>query len=136
MGLDMSYDSFSAEWAVPLVTPRRSDGLTLATKQTELAELKRIGATPVKNSGRGMWKGDGILEPFLVDVKEYEESFSVSRANWAKLSTDSIQNGRRQPLFFLALGDKKKEQQPVRVFVVGERMFMEMLEAWEEKYND
>lgn len=82
-----------------------------------------------------MYKGDGILEPFLVDVKEYTESYSVSRKNWAKLSTDSIQNGRRQPMFVLVLGDKEQVAQPVRVWVVGESMGLEMLEAWKEKYE-
>ncbi len=106
----------------------------MATKKTEEAELKRIGATPVKNSGRGMWKGDGTFGPFLVDVKEYDKSFSVSRKVWAKLSTDSIQNGRRQPLLWLVLGEE--DLQPVRVAVVGEAMFLEMLKAWEEKYGE
>ncbi len=94
----------------------------MADKHTELAELKRIGATPVKNSGRGMMKGDGILEPFLVDVKEYTKSFSVSRKVWAKLSTDSVQNGRRQPMLVLVLGDPEGKEQPIRVWVVGESM--------------
>ena len=107
----------------------------MATKQSELAELKRIGATPVKNSGRGMFKGDGILGPFLVDVKEYANSFSISRKNWAKLSTDSIQNRRKQPMFVLALGDPEGKEQPIRVWVVGESMGKEMLQAWEEKYG-
>lgn len=107
---------------------------TVPNKKSELAELKRMGATPVKNSGRGQNKGDGVLEPFLVDVKEYDNSFSVSRDNWAKISTDSVQNGRRQPLFALALG--KEGEQPVRVFVVGESMFHEMREAWLEKYEN
>lgn len=102
---------------------------------SEEHELKRVGGTPVKNSGRskGIAKGDGILEPFLVDVKEYTESFSVSRKAWAKLSSDAITNGRRQPMFLLALGEEGKT--PVRVWVVGERMGMEMLEAWREKYE-
>lgn len=80
-----------------------------------------------------MYKGDCILEPFLVDIKEYDESFTVSRKNWAKLSADAIQNKRRQPMFFLALGEEGK--QPVRVAVIGESMFHEMLEAWKEKYE-
>lgn len=105
----------------------------MADKHTEKLELKRIGATPVKNSGRGMKKGDGILEPFLVDVKEYDKSFTVSRDNWAKLGYDSIQNGRRQPMFVLVLGEEGK--QPVRIWCVGESMGQEMLEAWNEKYG-
>lgn len=107
----------------------------MATDKTEAAELKRIGATPVKNSGRsrGVSKGDGILEPFLVDVKEYDQSFSVSRDNWKKISTDALSNGRREPMFVLALGEEGA--QPIRVWVIGESMGLEMLEAWKEKYE-
>lgn len=104
----------------------------MATDKTEKAEIKRFGGTPVKNSGRGLQKGDAVLEPFLVDVKEYSESFSVSRANWAKISTDAIKNGRRQPAFMLALGSEGET--PVRVWVIGDIMFKDMLQAWREKY--
>ena len=98
--------------------------------------MKRIGATPVKNSGRskGVNKGDCVLEPFLVDIKEYTQSFSVSRDVWKKLSSDAVTNGRRQPMLHLALqGDEG--QVPIRVWVVSEAMGMEMLEAWREKYE-
>lgn len=107
----------------------------MADDKTELAELKRIGATPVKNSGRskGVAKGDGILEPFLVDVKEYTKSFSVSRENWIKLSTDAVTNGRRQPMFVLALQEEGKT--PIRIWCVSEDMGMEMHQAWREKYE-
>jgi hypothetical protein len=103
---------------------------------SEEFELKRIGATPVKNSGRsrGIEKGDGVLEPFLVDVKEYTNSFSVSRDNWKKLSTDAIHNGRRQPMLVLAL--IKEGEAPIRLWVVGESMGLEMHEAWKEKYGE
>lgn len=104
---------------------------------SEVFELKRIGATPVKNSGRsrGIEKGDGVLEPFLVDVKEYTNSFSVSRDVWKKLSTDAIHNGRRQPMLLLSLLGEEG-QSPIRVWVVGESMGMEMHEAWMEKYGE
>lgn len=108
----------------------------MATIKTELYELKRVGATPVKNSGRGLKKGDGVLEPFLVDVKEYTNSYSVSRDNWAKLSMDSLQNGQRQPMLILVLGDKESKKPPTRVWVIGESMGLEMLEAWREKYEE
>ena len=107
----------------------------MADKKSEAAELKRIGATPVKNSGRsrGVDKGDGLLDPFLVDVKEYNQSFSVSRDVWKKLSTDAVHNGRRQPMLVLVLGEEN--QVPIRVWVMGEDMGMEMLDAWKEKYE-
>lgn len=98
---------------------------------SELEQIKRIGATPQKNSGRGKFqKGDAVLGPFLIDVKEYKSSFGVSESNWAKLQTDAIGH-RLYPAFYLALGEEGKPR--TRVFVVGESMFLEMLEAWEEK---
>lgn len=100
---------------------------------SEASEAKRLGATLVKNSGRGMFKGDAVLEPFLIDIKEYDKSFSVSRDNWAKLSSDAIQNKRRQPMFYLALGGP--DETPVRLWVISDTMGQEMLEAWREKYE-
>lgn len=107
---------------------------------SEAIEIKRDGATPVKNSGRSKNtnKGDAIIEPFVVDYKEYTESFSVSRDNWRKISTDAWINGRRDPLFKLVLGAEGDEDDAVakiRLFVVGEAMFHEMLNAWREKHE-
>ena len=100
---------------------------------SEADEIKRDGATPVKNSGRGLHKGDATLEPFLVDYKEYGKSFGVTQEIWAKISTDSIKNGRRQPALKLVIG---REGEPrTRLWVIGDTMFHEMLEAWKEKYD-
>lgn len=105
---------------------------------TEIKQIKRDGAVAQKNSGRGMYqKGDARLGPFLVDYKEYTESFSVSRTNWAKLQSDAFRTAQSQPAFRLVLGDKEiKESDKLRLWVVGDTMFREMLEAWEEKYGD
>lgn len=101
---------------------------------SEASELRRIGAKPIKNSGRGTNKGDGILGPFLVDVKEYNKSYSVSRKDWAKLSKDGMgYQERLEPMFHLALGEEG--QTPVRVWVIPEGIGLEMLEAWKEKYE-
>ena len=102
---------------------------------SEASELKRLGATPVKNSGRsrGVDKGDGILEPFLCDIKEYTRTFGVSRDVWLKISTDAVTNGRRQPLLLLALQEPDKA--PIRLWVISDEMGKEMLEAWKEKYE-
>lgn len=98
---------------------------------SEADEIKRDGAKPVKNSGRGLNKGDAILEPFLVDYKEYAKSFSVNSEFWAKICTDAIKNGRRQPALKLVMGEGRK----TRLWVIGDEMFHEMLEAWKEKYE-
>jgi hypothetical protein len=100
---------------------------------SEAKEIARFGGTAQKNSGRG-WKdkGDAVLEPFLVDVKEYASGFTVSVKNWAKLSSDAFKSGRRIPAFMLALGEDNPK---LRLWVVSDSMFKEMLEAWKEKYE-
>lgn len=102
---------------------------------SEADEIKRDGATPVKNSGRskGVHKGDATLEPFLVDYKEYSKSFGVTKEVWAKISTDAVHNGRRQPALKLVLGGDGPK---TRVWVIGDSMFHEMLVAWREKFNE
>lgn len=104
----------------------------MATRKTELSEIKRFGGTPTKNSGRGqIQKGDAILFPFTVDVKEYRTSFSVSRENWAKICTDAARNGN-EPSLMLAIGEGEAT---VRVWVVADEMFKQMLMAWREKHE-
>lgn len=100
---------------------------------SEADEIKRDGATAVKNSGRskGIAKGDATLEPFLIDYKEYSKSFGVTKEVWAKICTDAINNGRRTPALKLVLGDNPK----TRLWVIGDSMFHEMLDAWREKYD-
>lgn len=104
----------------------------VATAKTEAAEIKRLGGIPQKNSGRGTHqKGDAILEPFLVDVKEAIKSFTLNTKVWGKVCTDAIKSGRRQPALMVALG----EEHPVRLWIIGDRMFKEMHAAWKEKYE-
>lgn len=103
---------------------------------SEEAEAKRDGATLQRNSGRGKHdKGDAVLEPFLIDYKEYDESFGVSRKVWAKLTLDAFKAGRRIPALKLVLGSKESEDK-TRLWVIGDSMFHEMLDAWKEKYGD
>lgn len=107
---------------------------------SEEYEIKRDGMTPVKNSGRsrGIKKGDAILEPFLVDIKEYSKSFGLSKTVWAKVSTDAAYNGNRRPALKVVLDDS------LRLWVIEDWMFHEMRQAWREKrereegnyYND
>lgn len=102
---------------------------------SELNEIKRDGAVPQRNSGRGILeKGDATLGPFLLDYKEYDESFGVSRKNWAKLQSDAFRAQQRQPAFRLVLGSEDKPK--LRLWVIGDDMFKEMLEAWEQVYGD
>ena len=101
---------------------------------TEASEAKRDGAKLQPNSGRGKHaKGDAILGPFLIDIKEYAKSFSVSKDVWAKISTDAVLKGKLQPALKLVLGPNDGHK--TRVWVIGDSMFHEMLTAWERENN-
>jgi hypothetical protein len=102
---------------------------------SEADEIKRDGASPVKNSGRskGIAKGDAILEPFLVDYKEYGKSFGITKDFWAKICTDAIFNGRRQPALKLVIGEDGPK---TRLWVVGDEMFHEMRDAWLQTHGE
>lgn len=100
----------------------------MADAKSELAEIKRIGAVPQKNSGRGKHdKGDAILDNlFMVDIKEYGQSFGLSKSVWAKTCTDAHRAGGLEPLLNVVLGDTQK----VRLVVISQQMFMDMKEAY------
>lgn len=80
-------------------------------------------------------KGDARLGPFLIDYKEYKESFAVSRKNWAKLQSDAFRTEQSQPTFRLVLGSEDS-QDKLRLWVLSDDMFWEMLDAWEQIYGD
>ena len=104
----------------------------MADAKSELSELNRMGAKPQPNSGRGRHaKGDGILDRhFLVDVKEYATSFSVSTSNWGKVCTDAFRAGGLEPMFKIVLGSGKNK---VRLVVISESMFEEMRLALQDQ---
>ena len=109
----------------------------MADIKSERDEIKRFGGKPQPNSGRGVFKkGDAILEPFMVDVKEYGKSYSVSIANWAKVSTDARKAGFYHPALNIVLGEANSRLPRTRLWVVEEEMFHEMHEAWLEKYGE
>lgn len=104
----------------------------MADSKSELAEIKKMGGRAQKNSGRGLYqKGDATLGPFVVDVKEYKKTFGLSRDVWAKVSTDASKH-RAEPTLMVCLGEGVAT---TRLWVVGDEMFHQMLEAWREKYE-
>ena len=70
---------------------------------SERGEIKRLGAKAVKNSGRGFLKGDAVWKRFTVDVKEFTNSFSLSRTVWAKICTDSLKHRGTDPMLLVVL---------------------------------
>lgn len=106
---------------------------------SEELEAKRDGARLHSNSGRGVVeKGDASLGPFCIDYKEYNESFGVSRSVWAKCTRDAL-HMRMQPALKLVLGNGEQpagyQDNKVRLWVINDIMFHEMLDAWTEKYG-
>lgn len=100
---------------------------------SEKSEIKRDGAKAQKNSGRGqIQKGDATLGPFCYDIKEYPKGFTVNTNNWGKVCEDAWRSGRMTPALKIVMG----ETSTVRLWVIEDTMFHEMLEAWEEKYGD
>lgn len=96
---------------------------------SEKGEAKRDGAKLQNNSGRGVFqKGDAIFEMFCVDYKEYTDGFRVSRRNWGKCVSDAL-HSKQWPMMKLVLKDKDSEHR-VRLFVIEERHFKELLEAY------
>lgn len=91
---------------------------------SERGELKRIGAKPHKNSGRGnIQKADGSLDRYVVDVKEYSKSFSVTQDVWAKIVTDTLRvDKNKSPVIMLVLGETKK----VRLAIIEWNEFEEL----------
>ena len=76
---------------------------------SEAEICKRAGLEPVKNSGRGIRKGDFLYrdvrqgDSFVGDIKE-GKSFQFSESAWAKICKDTISHGpSRSPMILRAL---------------------------------
>jgi len=91
---------------------------------SERGELKRIGAKPHINSGRGPVKADGSLDDFVVDVKEYSKSYSVSQDSWSKIVSDTMKVDRKKdPALMVVLGEGNKK---VRLAIIEWEVFEQL----------
>ena len=104
----------------------------MANATTEKEEIRKSHAKAQWNSGRGTQKGDATLGPFLVDIKEFEKTFGLSKSVWQKISKDAVHENL-EPSLKVILGNNKDGF--TRLWVVHDHMFEEMLEAWTEKYG-
>ena len=74
---------------------------------SERGEAKRIGAKLHKNSGRNYTKGDASWRSYVIDVKEFTKSFSLTQNVWAKVVTDTLKvNRSKSPAIMLVLDGK------------------------------
>ena len=77
---------------------------------SERGEAKRIGAQLHKNSGRNQKKGDATWGNYVVDIKEYSKSFSISQNVWAKVVTDQMKVDKsKSPALILVLGEGNRK---------------------------
>ena len=91
---------------------------------SERGELKRIGAKQHKNSGRGIVKADGSDEDFVIDVKEYSKSYSISEDSWAKIVSDTMSVDRKKdPAIMVVLGKGSKK---VRLAIIEWEVFEQL----------
>ncbi len=96
----------------------------------ERSEAKRMGAKTVKNSGRGMVKGDGRWHNFLVDWKFAKRSFTLNKDVWAKVVTDTLRSDKeKNPALIIVLGEGNDI---VRLAIIEQ----EILEQLDNNDND
>ena len=105
----------------------------MANNKTEASELKRMGAKVHKNSGRNMIKADGSTKDFVIDVKEYNKSYSISVDSWAKICTDTMKVDKsKSPMLQLILTDGNKK---IRLSVLEWSILEELIEKAESGDN-
>ena len=99
---------------------------------SERAEVKRDGAKAQKNSGRGDYqKGDAKWYSFVVDYKESNSSFTLSKDVWAKICTDTFKvNRNMHPALKIIIGQESK----VRLGIVEWSVLEELVTFWEENH--
>lgn len=106
----------------------------MATNKSEANELRRMGAKVHKNSGRGMIKGDGSMSEFVIDVKEYNKSFTISVDAWAKICTDTMKVDKsKSPMLQLVLRDGTKT---IRLSVIEWSILEDLIERADNADNN
>ena len=96
-------------------------------KRTEKEEIKRDKAKPVKNSGRGLKKGDASLNKFLVDYKHNEKSFTLNLINWKKMRKDAWNSNYKYPCISVVLGSDSES----KVAIIDWEVFRELVKGTE-----
>lgn len=92
-------------------------------KRDEKSEAKRDNAKPVKNSGRGIKKGDAEYHNFLLDYKHNGSSFTLTRKAWLKMKKDAWNSNYKYPCISVVLG----EDSDTKVAVIDWEVFKELV---------
>lgn len=99
---------------------------------SERSESKRLGAKQIKNSGRGIKKGDATWQNFTIDFKEYPKGFTVNQDNWAKAVTDAVKN-KNDPAIVVVLGEGQRK---TRLAIIELGLLEQLLENDGRENND
>lgn len=96
-------------------------------KRTEKEEIKRDKAKAVKNSGRGLKKGDASLHKFLVDYKHNEKTFTLTLKAWAKMRKDAFNANYKYPCISVVFGENSE----TKVAIIDWDVFQDLIEGSE-----
>lgn len=96
-------------------------------KRDEKQEIKKDGAKGVKNSGRGLKKGDATFHKFLLDYKHNASTYTLSREAWIKMRKDAWRSNYRYPCISVVLGDNSD----TKVAIIDWEVFKELIEGSE-----
>lgn len=96
-------------------------------KRNEKEEIKKDRAKAVKNSGRGMKKGDATLHKFLVDYKHNGKTFTLTFDAWKKMRKDAWNSNYRHPCISVVLGENSES----KVAIVDWDVFMDLVKGSE-----
>lgn len=94
-------------------------------KRDEKQEIKKDGAKGVKNSGRGLNKGDATFHKFLLDYKHNASTFTLTRESWIKMRKDAWRSNYRHPCISVVLGDNSD----TKVAIIDWEVFKELIEG-------
>ena len=92
------------------------------TLKSEQAVVKSIGGTPIKNSGRGTVKGDATWFNFVLDVKETQKSFTLSKDVWSKACSDALSHREKDPMLLVVFDGQ------TRLAVIELELLQQLLE--------
>lgn len=96
-------------------------------KRDEKQEIKRDKAKAVKNSGRGLKKGDATFHNFLLDYKHNGTSFTLSNEAWMKMRKDAWRSNYRYPCISVVLGADSE----TKVAIIDWDVFTDLIEGSE-----
>ncbi len=94
-------------------------------KRDEKQEIKKDKAKAVKNSGRGIKKGDAVFHKFLIDYKHNAKSFTLNHAAWLKMRKDAWRSNYLYPCITVVLG----EDSETKVAIIDWDVFLDLLEG-------